>query len=131
MLKEVDVYSVVALALGVAASLAGLVFALAGSLSRKGATAPTRSPAVTLPRIPQGHAVMGRRLHVRFTAPMIVSILLITLAMLLVPCSGWLAIRNDAEVRFRWLLVMLTLSGSAFFALLYCVHKGDLSWESE
>ena len=126
MLKEFDVYSVMALAFGVAAFLGALIFG-AAKLLTKGVSV-THPPAETPEARGQGR-IFGLRLHIRYTTPMVMSLLLITLALLIVPCSGWFAFKNDGEARLRWLTLMLTLSGSALFSVLYCAEKGDLSWE--
>ena len=66
----------------------------------------------------------GLRINTRFFLGANVALVLVTMALILVPCVG--AFSPDSG--FRELLGIVTLVAFAAFALFYSARKGDLNW---
>ena len=72
---------------------------------------------------------MGQRINVRFFLAANAALILITLALMLLPCATTLQSENREGV-VKGLISIITLAGFAALGLLYSVRKGDMGWLS-
>ncbi len=71
--------------------------------------------------------ILGQRINIRFFLAVNASLMLMTLALELIPCTAVLHSEKDADL-WQCLLAIVTLAGFAVLGLLYAVRKGDMSW---
>ncbi len=77
----------------------------------------------------QNRMTMGQRINVRFFLAANAALILITLALMLLPCATTLQSENREGV-VKGLISIITLAGFAALGLLYSVRKGDMGWLS-
>lgn len=84
-----------------------------------------RKPTVSQPQDPSS---VGQKVNTRFFLSANVSLILVALMLILIPCVGAFHPENDFELALRGFLVVATLGLFAALALLYAARKGDLNW---
>lgn len=132
-----DVYYVVflsaVLALGIPAALALISLLVAPKRARdKSMSSDTNMPGASLSAPEIRDSAFGRRINTRFFLGANAALILITMALVLVPCVGILGAAKSSSMSqgelVRTLICVVTIAGFAAFGLLYSARKGDLNW---
>jgi hypothetical protein len=71
---------------------------------------------------------LGRRINTRFFLSANVALILVTLALVMIPCVGNLSKSASRAGVIQGLISILSISGFAALGLLYTARKGDLDW---
>ncbi len=121
-----EVYYVVFLSATLALGLP-LSVALLSKLLRLGKNqprAPIRESFAFEPAAP----VLGKRMNTRFFLAANAALVLLTLALMLIPCVGALQKDGTGTTVLRGLISVITIATFSAIGLLYSARKGDLSW---
>jgi NADH:ubiquinone oxidoreductase subunit 3 (subunit A) len=125
-----DVYYVVFLSALFALGIPAALSLVSRSLAARGAPR-TAARAQDSPEAPAASSV-GRKLNTRFFLGANASLLLITLALVLIPCISGLQARPDgaqSAAGLRWVVAsVVSLAVFASLGLFYASRKGDLDW---
>jgi hypothetical protein len=71
---------------------------------------------------------LGRRINTRFFLSANAMLIVITLALLLIPCVGALRLGIEKRDSHGSLIAIVSVAGFSALGLLYSGRKGDLSW---
>jgi hypothetical protein len=78
-------------------------------------------------RLAEPRDQIGAKINTRFFLGTNAGLLLLTLALVLIPCVGAFHVVQEGR-SMRGLVSILSLTGLSALALLYAVRKGDLDW---
>jgi NADH:ubiquinone oxidoreductase subunit 3 (subunit A) len=120
------------LALGIPAALKLITLALSPRRDQEGAMRPlSNGHARAYEEELQGalgRSELGGKINTRFFLAVNAALVLVTLALVLIPCAATLQEGMDRQVLIRSLVAVTTIAGFAALGLLYAAKKGDLSW---
>jgi len=121
-----DIYYVVflsaLLSLGIPAALGGISRLVTPKAQRR-----LKQPPQKVQAVQKNQTLLGQRINVRFFLAINAALVLITLALMLIPCVATLH-SSDRSSILRGLISVVTIAGFAGLGLLYSARKGDMSW---
>jgi NADH:ubiquinone oxidoreductase subunit 3 (subunit A) len=129
MLSGWDVYYVVVLSAVLALSIPAALALFSFLVSSKSAKHDDMSMGENFPLAKISDTSLGRRINTRFFLGANAALILITFALILVPCVGTVQPQQEnAGTALKGLVGILSLAAFAALGLLYSAKKGDLNW---